>query len=106
MDPQFFATDPLALATIEGARITAEATARSAWVQAGAALGAIVAGALAYFGAVRQVRLQERAHEFAPSPIASGSARSLKSIWLRWRRPSALRNSSFRTSKPIAARWG
>jgi hypothetical protein len=63
MDPQFFATDPLALATIEGARITAEATARSAWVQAGAALGAIVAGALAYFGAVRQVRLQERAHE-------------------------------------------
>src|SRR4030081_3318148 len=63
MDPQFFATAPLALATIEGRRITAEATARSAWVQAGAALGAIVAGALAYFGAVRQVRLQERAHE-------------------------------------------
>ena len=63
MDPQFFATDPVALATFEGATITAEATARSAWVQAGAALGAIVAGALAYFGAVRQVRLQERAHE-------------------------------------------
>jgi hypothetical protein len=63
MDPQFFATDPLALATIEGAKITAEATARSAWVQAGAALGAIVAGGLAYFGAVRQVWLQERAHE-------------------------------------------
>src|SRR4030081_3556073 len=63
MDPQFFATAPLALATIEGRRITAEATARSAWVQAGAALGAIVAGALAYLGAVRQVRLQERAHE-------------------------------------------
>ena len=63
MDPQFFATDPVALATFEGAKITAEATARSAWVQAGAALGAIVAGGLAYFGAVRQVRLQERAHE-------------------------------------------
>jgi hypothetical protein len=63
MDPQCFATDPLALATIEGAKITAEATARSAWVQTGAALGAIVAGGLAYFGAVRQVWLQERAHE-------------------------------------------
>src|SRR3981189_1122118 len=63
MDPQFFATDPVALATFEGAKITAEATAPPAWVQAGAALGAIVAGGLAYFGAVRQVRLQERAHE-------------------------------------------
>jgi hypothetical protein len=63
MDPQFFATDPVAMATFEGAKITADATARAAWVQVGAALAAIVAGALAYLGAVRQVRLQERAHE-------------------------------------------
>lgn len=63
MDLQSLAADPVALATLEGAKITAEATARGAWVQAGAALGAIIAGALAYFGAVRQVRLQERAHE-------------------------------------------
>jgi hypothetical protein len=63
MDPQSLAIDPVALATLEGAKITAEATARAAWVQAGAALGAIIAGALAYFGAVRQVRWQERAHE-------------------------------------------
>ena len=63
MDPQSFATDPVALATLEGAKITAEATTRAAWVQVAAALAAIVAGALAYFGAVRQVRLQERAHE-------------------------------------------
>jgi hypothetical protein len=63
MDPAFFQTDPLALATLEGAKITAQATARAAWVQAGAAVGAIIAGGLAYFGAVRQVRLQERAHE-------------------------------------------
>jgi hypothetical protein len=63
MDPSSFSSDPLALATIEGAKIAAQATTRAAWVQAAAALGAIVAGALAYFGAVRQVRLQERAHE-------------------------------------------
>src|SRR3981081_3381582 len=63
MDPSSFSSDPLALATIEGATIAAQATTRGAWVQAAAALGAIVAGALAYFGAVRQVRLQERAHE-------------------------------------------
>src|SRR3984893_6014163 len=63
MDPSSFTSDPLALATIEGAKIAAQATTRAAWVQAGAAFGAIVAGALAYFGAVRQVRLQERAHE-------------------------------------------
>ena len=63
MDLQSLATDPTALATIEGAKITADATSRAAWVQAGAALGAIAAGAMAYFGAVRQVRLQERAHE-------------------------------------------
>jgi hypothetical protein len=63
MDPAFFQTDPLALATLEGAKMTAQATTRAAWVQAGAALGAIIAGGLAYFGAVRQVRLQERAHE-------------------------------------------
>jgi hypothetical protein len=63
MDPAFFQTDPLALATLEGAKITAQATLRAGWVQVGAALGAIIAGGLAYFGAVRQVRLQERAHE-------------------------------------------
>jgi hypothetical protein len=63
MDPVLTSTDPQALATIEAARITAEATARAAWIQAAAAIGAITAGALAYFGAVRQVRLQERAQE-------------------------------------------
>src|ERR1700704_5584482 len=63
MDPRFFATDPVAMATFEGAKIMADATARRAWGQVGPALGAIIAGALAYFGAVRQVRLQERAHE-------------------------------------------
>src|ERR1700736_6591209 len=63
MDLPSLTSDPLALATIEGAKIAAQATTRAAWVQAGAAFGAIVAGALAYFGAVRQVRLQERAHE-------------------------------------------
>lgn len=59
MDP----TDPQAAATIEAARIAADAAVRAAWIQAGAALGAIAAGAMAYFGAVRQVWLQERAHE-------------------------------------------
>lgn len=59
MDP----TDPQAPATIEAARIYADAAIRAAWIQAGAALGAIAAGAMAYFGAVRQVWLQERAHE-------------------------------------------
>jgi hypothetical protein len=63
MDLQAVATDPQALATIEAAQIAAGATARAAWIQALAALGAIAAGGLAYFGAVRQVRLQERAHE-------------------------------------------
>jgi hypothetical protein len=63
MDLQPLPTDPLARATIEAAWIGAEATGRAAWMQAFAALGAIVAGGLAYFGAVRQVRLQERAHE-------------------------------------------
>jgi hypothetical protein len=56
-------TDPQATATIAAAHITADATMRAALTQAGAAAGAVAAGALAYFGAVRQVRLQERAHE-------------------------------------------
>src|ERR1700719_4075384 len=101
MDPAFFQTDPLALATLEGAKITAQATTGAAWVQAGAALGAIVAGGLAYFGAVRQVRLQERAQRFAPSPIDFGSARSSTIIWRRSRSRAPSRNSSFRASKPI-----
>ena len=63
MDLPSLSTDPQALATIEAAKIAAGATARAAWIQAAAALGAIVAGALAYFGAVRQVRLEEHAHE-------------------------------------------
>jgi hypothetical protein len=50
-------------ATIAAARITAAATIRAAWIQAGAAAGAIMAGAMAYLGAVRQVRLHERALE-------------------------------------------
>jgi hypothetical protein len=54
---------PEAEATIAAARIMADATLRAAWVQAGAAAGAIAAGAMAYLGAVRQVRLQERALE-------------------------------------------
>lgn len=63
MDLSLSPADPQAAATIAAARITADATIRAALLQAGAAAGAIAAGALAYFGAVRQVRLQERAHE-------------------------------------------
>lgn len=63
MDPLIAAADPQAAATIQAARIAADATTHAAWIQAGAALGAIAAGALAYIGAVRQVRLQERAQE-------------------------------------------
>jgi hypothetical protein len=63
MDPTLAATDPQALATIEAAKLTAKATISAAWIQAGVALGAIAGGALAYFGAVRQVRLQERAYQ-------------------------------------------
>ena len=33
------------------------------WIQASAAAGALVAGVLAYVGAVRQVRIQERAQK-------------------------------------------
>lgn len=63
MDPPALAADPQAAATIEAARITADAAIHAAWIQVGAALGAIGAGVLAYIGAVRQVRLQERAQE-------------------------------------------
>src|SRR5690242_15327645 len=63
MDVPGIGADPQAIATIEAARIGAHAMARSAWIQGAAALGAITAGALAYLGAVRQVCLQERAHE-------------------------------------------
>jgi hypothetical protein len=63
MDVSLTPTDPQAAAMIAAAHITADATMRAALLQAGAAVGAIAAGALAYFGAVRQVRLQERAHE-------------------------------------------
>jgi hypothetical protein len=62
MDPANF-TDPQAQATIEAARIGAAAAIHAAWIQASAAAGALVAGVLAYIGAVRQVRLQERAQE-------------------------------------------
>lgn len=62
MDPAKF-TDPQAQATIEAARIAAAAAIHAAWIQASAAAGALVAGVLAYIGAVRQVRLQERAQE-------------------------------------------
>jgi hypothetical protein len=62
MDPATL-TDPQAQATLEAARIGADAAIRAAWIQATAAAGAVAAGALAYIGAVRQVRLQERAHE-------------------------------------------
>jgi hypothetical protein len=62
MDPANF-TDPQAQATIEAARIGAAAAVRAAWIQASAAAGALGAGVLAYIGAVRQVRTQERAHE-------------------------------------------
>ena len=50
-------TDPQAQATIEAARIGAAAAIHSAWIQASAAAGALVAGVLAYIGAVRQVRI-------------------------------------------------
>lgn len=63
MDPTLAATDPQAVATIEAAKLMAKATVSAGWIQGGAALGAIAGGALAYFGAVRQVRLQERAHQ-------------------------------------------
>jgi hypothetical protein len=56
-------TDPQAQATIEAARIGAAAAVHAAWIQASAAAGALAAGVLAYIGAVRQVRIQERAHE-------------------------------------------
>ena len=56
-------TDPQAQATIEAARIGATAAVRAAWIQATWAAGALAGGVLAYIGAVRQVRLQERAHE-------------------------------------------
>ena len=56
-------TDPQAQATIEAARIGAAAAIHSAWIQASAAAGALAAGVLAYVGAVRQVRIQERAQE-------------------------------------------
>ena len=56
-------TDPQAQATIEAARIGAAAAVRAAWIQASAAAGALAAGILAYIGAVRQVRIQERAQE-------------------------------------------
>jgi hypothetical protein len=56
-------TDPQAQATIEAARIGAAAAIHAAWIQASAAAGALAAGVLAYIGAVRQVRIQERAHE-------------------------------------------
>jgi hypothetical protein len=62
MDPTTF-TDPQAQATIEAARIGAAAAIHAAWIQATAAAGAVVAGALAYIGAVRQVRFQERAQK-------------------------------------------
>jgi hypothetical protein len=62
MDPTTF-TDPQAQATIEAARIGAAAAIHAAWIQATAAAGVVVAGALAYIGAVRQVRFQERAQE-------------------------------------------
>ena len=62
MDPANF-TDPQAQATIEAARIGAAAAIRAAWIQATWAAGALAGGVLAYIGAVRQVRLQERAHE-------------------------------------------
>ena len=55
--------DPQAQATIEAARIGADAAIHAAWIQATAAAGALAAGVLAYVGAVRQVRLQERAQE-------------------------------------------
>ena len=56
-------TDPQARATIEAARIGAAAAVHAAWIQATAAAGALAAGVLAYIGAVRQVRLQERTQE-------------------------------------------
>jgi hypothetical protein len=56
-------TDQQAQATIEAARIGAAAGVRAAWIQASAAAGALAAGVLAYIGAVRQVRIQERAQE-------------------------------------------
>jgi len=62
MDPANL-TDLQAQATIEAARIAAAAAIHAAWIQASAAAGALVAGVLAYIGAVRQVRLQERAQE-------------------------------------------
>jgi hypothetical protein len=56
-------TDPQAQAAIEAARIGAAAAVHAAWIQASAAAAALAAGVLAYVGAVRQVRLHERAQE-------------------------------------------
>ena len=103
MDPRFFATDPVAMATFEGAKIMADATARAAWVQVGAALGATIAGALAYFGAVRQVRLQERAHEVR---AIAYRFRLSKIVDEYLARPARSRSNSLRASKPIGARSG
>jgi hypothetical protein len=63
LDPPSLLNDQYVLAAIEAAKITAAATTRAARIQAVTGLAAIAAGALAYFGAVRQVRLQERMHE-------------------------------------------
>ena len=62
MNPTTF-TDRQAQATIEAAHIGAAAAIHAAWIQATSAAGAVAAGALAYIGAVRQVRFQDRAHE-------------------------------------------
>ena len=67
MNPTTF-TDRQAQATIEAAHIGAAAAIHAAWIQATAAAGAVAAGALAYIGAARQVRFQDRAHEVRALP--------------------------------------
>ena len=83
-------TDPQARATIEAARIGAAAAIHAAWIQATAAAGALAAGALAYIGAVRQVRLQERAQE-------------VRALAYRFRLPGWSRSTTSRCARACAA---
>jgi hypothetical protein len=115
MDVPPLPTDPQAAATIEAAVITAQATTRAAWIQSGAAVGAIAGGALAYFGAVRQVRLQERAQEVRAiayrfrltkivdeyhNQIARAWMAATKELELFRRSGSSIRITSFRVAQP------
>ena len=95
MDPTVAATDPLAATTIEAASLTAKATVSAGWIQRGAVLGAIADGTLAYFGAVRQVRLQERAQSLHHATSGRAQARDGRFLRPRDRARSWIRTRLF-----------